>query len=273
MASQPFRFKKFSIEQEGAAHPVGTDGVLLGAWAEVNNCMRILDIGTGTGVVALMLAQRDPTPGPSPTGRGVASPSVFGNVEVAERSTPPLPVEEGPGVGSLITAVEIHPPSAALARRNFAASPWADRLELVEASIQDFAQQTDLQFDLIVSNPPFFSETIVSPDTGRRLGRHTASLLPGEMLAAAQKLLAENGRFCVILPALEGRRLCEMAVPNGLYCTEEVEVRSRPGKPVERLLLRFERNPYFFERKQLVIYSVGLDYSNEFQELTKDFYL
>ncbi|HRI60702.1 MAG TPA: hypothetical protein PK228_13285, partial [Saprospiraceae bacterium] len=113
----------------------------------------------------------------------------------------------------------------------------------------------------------------VSPDKTRRLGRHTASLSPGELLAAVQKLLTENGRFCVILPVLEGRRLCELAVPNGLYCTEEVEVRSRPEKPVERLLLRFEKNPYHFERKQLVIYSNEVIYSSEFQQLTKDFYL
>ena len=178
-------------------------------------------------------------------------------------------------VGLRITAVEIHLPSAALARRNFAASPWADRLELVESSIQDFAQQTDTQFDLIVSNPPFFSETTVSPDAGRRLGRHTASLSPAELLAVSKELLAEKGRFCVILPVLEGRRLCELAVPNGLYCTEEVEVHSRPGKPVERLLLRFERNPYPFVRKKLHLYAggVGEGYSVEFRRLTTDFYL
>lgn len=234
MASQPFRFKKFSVEQEGAAHPVGTDAVLLGAWADVEKSTRILDIGAGTGVVALMLAQKAP---------------------------------------AHITAVEIHPPSAALARRNFAASPWAGRLDLVESSIQNFAQQTDFQFDVIVSNPPFFSETTVSPDSGRRLGRHTASLPPGDLLAAVQKLLAENGRFCVILPVLEGRRLCELAVPAGLYCTEEVAVRSRKQKPAERLLLRFERNPYAFVRKEWVIYSDGSAYTDEFKQATSCFYL
>ena len=237
MALPPFHFKKFSVEQEGAAHPVGTDGVLLGAWADVADCKRILDIGTGTGVVALMLAQRS----------GEA----------------------------LIDAVEIHPPSAALARRNFAASPWADRLELVESSIQDYAQQRGMQFDLIVSNPPFFSETIVSPDAARRLGRHTASLPPSDLLEAARRLLAENGRFCVILPVVEGRRLCELAVPLGLYCTEEVEVRSRAEKPVERLLLRFEKNPYRFVRKHLNVRAgdKGEGYSVGFVQITENFYL
>ncbi|GAB4492246.1 MAG: tRNA1(Val) (adenine(37)-N6)-methyltransferase [Saprospiraceae bacterium] len=237
MASPPFHFKKFSIEQDGAAHRVGTDGVLLGAWANVENCANALDIGTGTGLVALMLAQRNEK--------------------------------------LLVTAVEIHPQSAALARRNFAASPWAGRLQLMEISIQDFAQQADLQFDLIVSNPPFFSETIVSPDASRRLGRHTASLPPTDLLAAAKKLLTENGRFCVILPVLEGKHLCELAVPNGLYCTEEVEIYARPGKPAERLLLCFEKNPYRFERKKLGVYAAekGAHYGADFKRLTADFYL
>lgn len=237
MASPPFHFKKFSIEQDGAAHRVGTDGVLLGAWADVENCADILDIGTGTGLVALMLARRN------------------------EKAR--------------ITAVEIHPESAVLAQRNFAASPWADRLQLAEVSIQDFARQADFQFDLIVSNPPFFSETVVSPDASRRLGRHTASLPPGDLLAAAKKLLTENGRFCVILPVPEGKHLCEVAVPNGLYCTEEVEIYARPGKPAERLLLRFEKNPYRFERKKLSVYAAekGTHYSADFRKLTADFYL
>ncbi|MBV6438668.1 MAG: tRNA1(Val) (adenine(37)-N6)-methyltransferase [Saprospiraceae bacterium] len=237
MALPAFHFKKFSVEQGGAAHPVGTDGVLLGAWADVEGCQRILDIGTGTGLVALMLAQRT--------------------------------------AASAITAVEIHPDSAALARRNFAASPWADRLEAVESSVQEFAQRSGQQFDLIVSNPPYFSETVVSPDVTRRLGRHTSSLSPGELLENAKQLMSDKGRLCVVLPVMEGRRLCEMAVSNGLYCTEEVEVRSRPEKPAERLLLRFERDPYRFARKKLNLYTddKGGVYSSDFKRLTKDFYL
>ncbi len=254
MASQVFHFKKFSVEQEGAAHPVGTDGVLLGAWADVEGCRSILDIGTGTGLVALMLAQRLHSL-PSST------------------SPPTPPPSGGGGVGGEVVAVEIHPPSAALARQNFAASPWADRLEVVESSIQDFAQQTDRQFDLIVSNPPFFSEKVVSPDASRRLGRHTASLPPGDLLAVSKKLLTENGRLCVILPVPEGKRFCELAVTSGLYCTGESEVMTRPGKAAERLLLRFEKTPCRFERKTLSIHAEGGGYSDEFRQMTGDFYL
>ncbi len=194
-----FRFKKFSVEQNGAAHPVGTDAVLLGAWADVNGATRFLDIGTGTGVVALMLAQRLYSSGDfsrSNTARKTSKPSG------AESSVP-----NWAGVG-----VEIHPVSAALARGNFAASPWAGKLDVWEGSIQNFAKKVGLQalaelpeslelsgsllsykpFGLIVSNPPFFSELTISPDETRRLGRHTASLSPGDLLEAVVKLLRGN---------------------------------------------------------------------------------
>lgn len=241
MASSPFRFKKFEVAQHGAAHPVGTDSVLLGAWADVSGARTVLDIGTGTGVVALMVAQRgSPTPTPA-------------------------------GVG--LFALEIHPPSAALARLNFAASPWADRLQVLEMSVQDFAQSAENQFDLIVSNPPFFSENIVSPDPVRRLGRHTATLSPGDLLDAVCRLLAPKGRFCVVLPALEAQRLCEMAVPLGLYWTKITYVRSRREKPVERWLIQFERDPYPFERSELLIYEQGERHSEAFRVLTEEFYL
>jgi len=238
MASPDFHFKRFSITQEGVTHPVGTDGVLLGAWVNVSGARRILDIGTGTGVIALMLAQRTET-----------DPNVF------------------------IEAVEIHPGSALCAGRNFADSPWAQRLRIRQMPVQEFTQNAEGQFDLIVSNPPFFSETTRAPDETRRLGRHTATLPPGEMLAAVRRLLAPGGRFAVVLPVQEGLRLCELSVPNGLYWTSITEVRSRREKPVERLLIEFEKNPYDFRRASLLIYEDGLRYSAEYQELTKGFYL
>lgn len=235
-----FRFKKFKVVQEGSAHPVGTDAVLLGAWADVQGAKRFLDIGTGTGVVALMLAQR-----------------------MAE------------GMAWRCLGVEIHPASAELARANFAASPWAKSLELWEGRVQDLPQQIDYQFDLIVSNPPFFSERTISPDHTRSLGRHTATLSSEELLLAARQMLAPNGKFCVILPENEGRRLCELAVTMGLYWTNITEVRSRPGKPVERLLIQLEKNPYAFLRDEMDLYAQvkGNDYSSRFSELTADFYL
>ncbi|HOY04462.1 MAG TPA: methyltransferase [Saprospiraceae bacterium] len=238
MATPDFHFKRCSIVQEGVTHPVGTDAVLLGAWADIAGARRILDIGTGTGVIALMLAQR------TENQRGIQ-----------------------------IDAVEIHPDSAMCAGRNFAASPWADHLNVFETTIQNFAEIADNQYDLIISNPPFFSEKTKAPDETRRLGRHTATLPPNEMLAAVNKLLTPNGRFVVVLPVQEGWRLCESAVPAGLYWTLIAEVRGRREKPVERLLIEFQRDPYPFRKESILIYEDGLRYSTQYQELTQDFYL
>jgi tRNA1Val (adenine37-N6)-methyltransferase len=233
MSSPPFRFKQFTVEQDGVGHPVGTDSVLLGAWAKPANATRILDIGTGTGVIALMMAQQ----------------SAFAE----------------------IVAVEIYAGAAACARRNFAASPWASRFTLFEMPVQGLP---DLPlFDLIVSNPPFFTETVAAPLEARRLGRQTVSLNQTDLVSAVLKHLAPAGRFCAILPVQEGNRLREFAATCGLYCTKIVEVSGRPGKPVERLLLQFERNPYPFERSHLFIYETGEQYSKAFRTLTEDFYL
>lgn len=233
-----FHFKRCSITQEEVAHPVGTDGVLLGAWADVSGARHILDIGTGTGVVCLMLAQRT---------------EQFQEV--------------------LLDAVEMHSGSARCAAQNFAASPWAERLRVWEMSVQAFAPNRASQYDLIVSNPPFFTETTMAPDETRRLGRHTATLSQSDLLLSTRQMLAPGGRFCVILPVKEGRKLCELSVPLGLYCTREVAVQSRREKPVERLLLQFERDPYRFRREALLIHENGMEYSIEYQALTADFYL
>lgn len=238
MASPPFRFKRFEIRQDAAVHPAGTDSVLLGAWAPVSPDCRILDVGTGTGIVALMLAQRT---------------ELFDNV--------------------LITGVELDEPTARCAAANFAASPWATRLSVVCKSVQELAGDSTESFDLIVSNPPFFSETVVSPDARRRLGRNTDTLRPGAFLAAAESLLRPAGKLAVILPPVEARRLCEMAVPLGLYCTVETAVRARSDKPVERCLLLLERVPHRFRREALSIYETGEVYTSDYQQLTSDFYL
>ncbi|MCC7466011.1 MAG: methyltransferase [Saprospiraceae bacterium] len=238
MALPAFRFKKFEVVQEGAAHPVGTDAVLLGAWADISGAQQFLDIGAGTGVVSLMIAQR-----------------------LAETC------RHWRGCG-----VEIHASSAALARQNYQACPWAAQLELRECAVQLLDGCPAGHFDLIVSNPPFFSETTQSPDAARSLGRHSATLSPVELLRAVKKWMSPEGRFCVVLPAMEGYRLCELAVPMGLYWTQLVEVYGKADKPLERLLLQFERNPYPVRRDKIVLQEHG-QRSEAFRALTKDFYL
>ncbi len=217
---------------------MGTDGVLLGAWADVSGATRILDIGAGTGLVALMLAQR---------------------------------TEDM--VGVQVTGVELQEDSYRCALRNFSASPWAGRLAAVGQSIQYFAQNAIDQYDLIVSNPPFFTETIVSPDKKRQLSRTARTLTPGDLLDAADRLLLPQGKFCTILPPAEGRRLCEWAAMRGLYCARETQVFARKEKPCERLLLQLQRDPYSMQRSRLYIYEKEEVWSGEFKTLTAAFYL
>jgi len=238
MEQPPFRFKRFLVEQTGVAHPVGTDGVLLGAWTEIDGAHKILDIGTGSGLIALMLAQR------------------------TENCTP-----------AHITGVELHDESCGCATGNFSRSPWASRLSIVHCAIQEFEPRTDEKFDLIVSNPPFFTETVVSPQRLRRISRSAATLGPGDLLHAVKRLMTENGRFCTILPPAEGYRLCEWGALAGLYCTRLTRMHPRRDKVVERLLIQLERNPYPYRQSSLVIYSSGEQYAPEFLQLTGEFYL
>jgi tRNA1Val (adenine37-N6)-methyltransferase len=215
---------------------VGTDGVLLGAWANIENAPYILDIGTGTGVIAIMLAQRAQT--------------------------------------SIIHAVEIDPEACEQAAENMANAPWSDRLSVFETAIQDFAKKGNHRYDLIVSNPPFFSGGTFSNSQDKAAVRHTVKLPHGDLLLAVRALLTENGRFCAILPWMEGLRFKEMASQYNLFCTKLTEVKAKPGKSVERLLLEFERHVKPLVKETLVIYmDDSNDWTAEYKALTSGFYL
>lgn len=215
---------------------VGTDGVLLGAWADVAGIESGLDIGTGSGLIALMLAQRAP--------------------------------------GAAIHAVEIDDRSCQQARENAQRSPWAGRLEIHHAAIQDFARRSEEGYDLIVSNPPFFSGGTFSHNQERNSVRHTVKLPHGDLLTAARSLLSSRGRFSVVLPYIEGLRFQELAQSYRLYCNRMTEVRPRPDKPVERLLLEFETVRRSRQQEQLVIQETESDeWTEEYKALTRDFYL
>lgn len=216
---------------------VGTDGVLLGAWADATEAASILDIGTGTGLIAVMLAQR------------------------TENAT--------------IQAVEIDEEACSQAKENMANSPWADRLTCVHDSIQNFAKTVDHRFDLIVSNPPFFSGGTFSNSQDKNSVRHTVKLPHGDLLAAVRSLLSPDGKFCMILPQMEGLRFREMAANYGLYCSKLVEVLPRAGKSIERLLLQFELKQKTLEKTQLVIHNGegSNDWSQAYRGLTEAYYL
>ncbi len=233
---ESFQFKQFTVLQDNATMKVGTDGVLLGAWADISNTKKVLDIGTGTGVIALMMAQR-------------------------------LPSAE-------VHAVEISKEASEIAKENFANSGWSDRMKLLNLPVQDFAKITDHSYDLIVSNPPFFSGGTFSSNENKNLMRHTVRLPNGDLLHAVRRLLNKSGRFAVILPYIEGLRFEEMARQYHFYVTKKTSVLPTKEKSVERLLLEFAYEENELEEKTLVVETSKRHvYTDDYIALTKDFYL
>ena len=228
-----FQFKQFTIHQQRSAMKVGTDGVLVGAWASVRaNDRTILDIGTGTGLIALMLAQRNPE---------------------AE-----------------VVAVEIDSESAAQARDNVAASLWSDRVTVEECAVQDFV--SDRKFDLIVSNPPYFVDSQKCPDGSRNTARHTDTLSFSELMETAERLLAPDGRFAVIVPA---EAAMSVVAAGNLHLVRRCDVHTKPNAQPKRVMLEF--SPRFEGaaiREELTIGDgTNGGYSPEYVALTRDFYL
>lgn len=240
MSKTEFRFKRFAVEQMGCAMKVGTDGVLLGAWCSVRPKDKfLLDIGTGTGLIALQLAQR------------------------TERQE------------SIINAVEIDEGSCIQAQENFNRSKWADRLRLHHTSVQNLAL-TGLakSFDHIVSNPPYFANSLISPDKTRTLARHTSSLSHIELFEACEKLLASDGRISLILPVVEAENLLQTARDAGFWVSRRTEVWSTPRSGAKRLLLELLRVQSLPEESILVIEGADTgSFSNDYRVLTGDFYL
>lgn len=216
---------------------IGTDAVLLGAWVEVDGVQKALDVGTGTGVIAIMLAQRQPF--------------------------------------LTVHGVEIDAQAQLQASENMQASPWSERLEVFPGAIQDYAQNCRETYDLIVSNPPFFTGGVFSESPDRQHVRHTVKLPHGDLLAACQKLLAPKGTFAVVLPLLEGLRFVELARSYRFYCERMTEVHTKPGKPISRLLLQFKSEiPDILRKDTLILQDDESNNRSEaYRALTGDFYL
>jgi len=212
---------------------VGTDGVLLGAWADTNGCSTILDIGSGSGLIALMLAQR--------------------NLQAS------------------IEAVEIDKMAYEETLYNFQSSPWSSRLKAHHTDIKDY--RTTIKYDLIVSNPPYFQAGTQSPNNQRHLARHHDSLLTTDLLTAVSRLLTKNGRVCLILPPLEGNELIEMAKTYGLYLAKQTTFLARVEKKPERLLIELSTNPTEPTLQTLWHYEADGSWSEAYKALTKDYHL
>lgn len=235
MSNPYFSFKQFTIYHDLCAMKVGIDGVLLGAWADVESADNILDIGTGTGLIALMLAQRSK---------------------------------------STIAAIDIEHSAILQAKTNVGNSPWSDRVNLQEISLQEFARTSNLSFDLIVSNPPYFVNSLKTPIESRTAARHADLLTHAELIDDSMKLLSETGRVCLILPFKEGLQCIEYSKTKGLYCTKKVTVYPKPNIPAKRLLIEFSRIQSEKLETELTIESEHRHhYSPEFSLLAQDFYL
>jgi tRNA1Val (adenine37-N6)-methyltransferase len=228
-----FRFKQFSVNDDRCTMKVGTDAVLLGAWCNVHDAMRILDIGTGSGVIALMLAQRS-------------------------------------DVETLIDAVEINADDAAQARDNVSQSPWPKRVRVIHGSIQDMIADS---YDLIVCNPPYFSKSLLPPDESRTRARHSTMLSHDDLIAAVRRLLKPAGKFYLILPTKEAELFREEAEQAGLYLQELTRFHSRKEKPQERSLMTLGYEEIVIKGDTLVLYEDGHTQSMAYQKLTGEFYL
>ena len=233
MPKDQFRFKQFTICQDRCAMKVGTDGVALGAWAPVAGVQRILDIGTGTGLIALMLAQRS-----APECR--------------------------------IVALELDEAAAAQAAENVAVSPWPQKIRVAQGALQ---QWQDDRYDLIVSNPPYYRHGQVLPSEARRQARHTATLSHVELLEHALRLLLPTGKLALVLPVAEGRELIALAAQMGLHLQLCQQLIPKPGKEVNRFLLLFSREiakPTWLES---IICTENGEYHESYRQMVAPFYL
>lgn len=234
MSNSYFSFKQFTVFQDECAFKIGTDGVLLGASADISGSDKILDIGTGTGLIALMLAQR---------------------------------------CGGEITAIEPDIDSYRQAYRNVENSKWSNRIKVENTDLQSF-NPVDTKFDLIVTNPPYFINSLRNPDSREAAARHNDSLSSDEIMKGVSQLLSEDGRFQIIMPYDEGNIFLAGAVDYGFYCNSKLKIRPLPTSEIRRLILGFSRKRTITTEKFLTIErGKRHEFTDDYINLTKDFYL
>lgn len=234
---KPFRFKQFEIYDNQCAMKVGTDGVLLGAWANIEQEKRILDIGTGSGLIALMMAQRNKK--------------------------------------ALITGIEIDAAASEQAMQNVARSAWAERVRIQHISLQDFVVQTDMKFQHIVSNPPYFEMGTLASNLTRQQARQRSELSFFDLIFLSKKILEEEGKISVILPTKEGLSFTSLAHQHGFFLSRKWNVKPKKEKNIERVLLEFSLTPpsYIIEETIIIQHEKRNDWTEEYIRLTGAFYL
>ena len=236
MSKSVFKFKKFSVEQNLCAMKIGTDGVLLGAWTSLkNNPISILDIGAGTGVLSLMLAQRSHA--------------------------------------ELIDAIEIDDNAYEQCVNNFEESPWGDRLFCYHASLDAFVDEIEDKYDLIICNPPFYSEDYKTKNDQRDLARFQDAMPFEHLLKSVSLLLSENGSFSVVIPFNEEINFIQIASKYKLYPNRILQVKGNPSSEIKRSLIEFSFRESETIIESLIIETERHQYTEDYIKLTKDFYL
>ncbi|MFW5793187.1 MAG: tRNA1(Val) (adenine(37)-N6)-methyltransferase [Bacteroidota bacterium] len=230
-----FRFKQFSVTDNNCGQKIGTDGVLLGSIASVQNCSTVLDIGTGSGIIALMIAQKQ---------------------------------------DALIDAIEIDSKACIDAHENINNSKWRDKISLHNISFQDFAYACNKKYDLIVCNPPFFHNSLKSNDIQRDVARHSDLLPLKELFARAKKLLTDSGSFLLITPANQNNIITDLARIHALHIIEKWIIKPNPDKEAHRIINALSLKTEELRTKEISIETGRRhEYTVDYKELAKDYYL
>jgi tRNA1Val (adenine37-N6)-methyltransferase len=234
VANEFFRFKEFTIHQQLCAMKVGTDAVLLGAWVDVFGASTVLDIGTGTGIVAVMLAQRS---------------------------------------SAIIDAIDIDEGACLQATENVKLCPWKDRIAVQRSSFQAFADQASKKYDVIVTNPPYFGNSLKTPDASRNLARHNDTLPFTDILKGVEKLLNMQGRFVIILPYVEAQLFIVEAALYHLYCNKKLVIKTLPTKKPVRIIMEFGKMRKKLMEDTMSVHNSDNEYTENYKDLTKAYYL
>jgi tRNA1Val (adenine37-N6)-methyltransferase len=229
-----FQFKQFSIEDDQSTMKVGTDAVLLGSWVHLENEKSILDIGSGSGIISLMLAQR---------------------------------------TSAQIQAIDIDENSVNQANHNFQKSPWASQIKAKHCSLSDFTKSESEKFDLIVSNPPFFINSLKSPRKNKNRSKHTDELTYEELAYGIANLLGPRGKACLILPYTESKLFIDLALIENIYLNKQLKIRPKATKDINRVLMEFSFNKSKFEEKEIHLREENNEFSEAYKTLSKNYYL
>ncbi len=234
MSETSFHFKQFSVQQDKCAMKVGTDAVLLGSWVQTGSASFILDIGTGSGVIALMLAQK---------------------------------------CNAHIDAIDVDEKAFHQSNENFLKSPWSIRLRSKHNSLQNFSKEHEGKYDLIVTNPPYFHHASKPPEKSRLNARHSDLLTFDELLEGIKKILSPDGRFFVILPCKEGVEFLDKAQRKELFCRHLLRIKTKADKNEKRIIMEFSFHLGEIKEDEIIIQEEDGSFTEEYIELTRDYYI